>query len=74
MKKINKQHTFHFWSLLIDEYLEVTFEFWHDLNEFDQSQLYFRVTDINSGAEVPQKVKEEIDEYIFTEIYNLLND
>ena len=70
----NKQHTFHFWSLLIDEYLEVTFEYWHDLNEDDQSQLYFRVTDINSGAFVPQKVKEEIDEYIFTEIYNLLND
>lgn len=71
---INKQHTFHFWSLLIDEYLEVTFEYWHDLNEDDQAQLYFRVTDINSGAEVPNKVKEEIDEYINTEIYNLLND
>lgn len=70
----NKQHTFHFWSLLIDEYLEVTFEFWHDLNEFDQSQLYFRVVDINSGAEVPQKVKEEIHEYIFTELYNLIEE
>ena len=70
----NKQQTFSFWSLLIDEYLEVTFEYWHDLNEFDQSQLYFRVTDINSGAEVPQKVKEEIDEYIFTELYNLIEE
>lgn len=70
----NKQHTFHFWSLLIDEYLEVTFEYWHDMNEDDQPQLYFRVVDINSGAEVPQKVKEEIDEHINTEIYNLLND
>jgi hypothetical protein len=70
----NKQHTFHFWSLLIDEYLEVTFEYWKDLNEFDQSQLYFQVTEINSGAEVPNKVKEEIDEYINNEIYNLLND
>ena len=70
----NKQQTFSFWSLLIDEYLEVTFEFWHDLNEFDQPQLYFRVVDINSGAEVPQKVKEEIDEYIFTELYNLIEE
>lgn len=70
----NKQHTFSFWSLLIDEYLEVTFEYWHDLNEFDQPQLYFRVTDINSGAEVPKKVKEEIDEYIFTELYNLIEE
>ena len=70
----NKQQTFSFWSLLIDEYLEVTFEYWHDLNEFDQSQLYFRVVDINSGAEVPQKVKEEIDEYIFTELYNLIEE
>lgn len=70
----NKQHTFHFWSLLIDEYLEVTFEYWTDLNDFDQSQLYFQVTDINSGAFVPQKVKEEIDEHINNEIYNLLND
>lgn len=71
----NKQHTFHFWSLLIDEYLEVTFEFWHDLNEFDQSQLFFQVTDIHSnGYHVPQKVKDEIYEYINTEIYNLLND
>ena len=71
---INKQQTFHFWSLLIDEYLEVTFEFWHDLNEDDLPQLYFQVTDINSGAEVPQKVKEEIDEYIFTELYNLIEE
>ena len=71
---INKQQTFSFWSLLIDEYLDVTFEYWHDLNEFDQSQLYFRVVDINSGAEVPQKVKEEIDEYIFTELYNLIEE
>ena len=70
----NKQHTFSFWSLLIDEYLEVTFEFWHDLNEFDQPQLYFRVIDINGGAEVPNKVKEEIDEYIFTELYNLIEE
>ena len=70
----NKQQTFSFWSLLIDEYLEVTFEYWHDLNENDQSQLYFRVTDINSGAEVPNKVKEEIDEYIFTELYNLIEE
>lgn len=70
----NKQQTFSFWSLLIDEYLEVTFEFWRDLNEFDIPQLYYRVTDINSGAEVPQKVKEEIDEYIFTEIYNLIEE
>lgn len=74
MKKINKQQTFSFWSLLIDEYLEVTFEYWHDLNEFDQSQLYFRVTDINSGAFVPQKVKDEIDEHIKTEIYNLIEE
>ena len=70
----NKQQTFSFWSLLIDEYLEVTFEYWHDLNEFDQSQMYFRVTYINSGAEVPNKVKEEIDEYIFTELYNLIEE
>ena len=70
----NKQQTFSFWSLLIDKYLEVTFEYWHDLNEFDQSQLYFRVIDINSGAEVPKKVKEEIDEYIFTELYNLIEE
>ena len=70
----NKQQTFSFWSLLIDEYLEVTFEFWHDLNEFDQSQLYFRVVDINSGAEVPQKVKDEIDEHIKTELYNLIEE
>ena len=70
----NKQQTFSFWSLLIDKYLEVTFEYWHDLNEFDQSQLYFIVIDINSGAEVPKKVKEEIDEYIFTELYNLIEE
>ena len=70
----NKQQTFSFWSLLIDEYLEVTFEYWHDLNEFDQSQLYFRVVDINSGAEVPQKVKDEIDEHIKTELYNLIEE
>jgi len=70
----NKQQTFDFWSLLIDEYLEVTFEFWHDLNEDDQSQMYFRVTDINGGAEVPKKVKDEIDEYIFTELYNLIEE
>ena len=70
----NKQQTFSFWSLLIDEYLEVTFEFWHDLNEFDQPQLYFRVVDINSGAEVPQKVKDEIDEHIKTELYNLIEE
>lgn len=70
----NKQQTFNFWSLLIDEYLEVTFEYWHDLNEDDLPQLYFRVTDINSGAEVPKKVIEEIDEYIFTELYNLIEE
>lgn len=70
----NKQHTFHFCSLLIDKYLEVTFEYWKDLNEYDLPQLYFRVTDINSGAEVPKKVIEEIDEYIFTELYNLIEE
>lgn len=70
----NKQQTFNFWSLLIDEYLEVTFEFWKDLNEDDLPQLYYRVTDINSGAEVPKKVKDEIDEYIFTELYNLIEE
>jgi hypothetical protein len=70
----NKQQTFSFWSLLIDEYLEVTFDYWKDLNEFDLPQLYYRVTDINSGAEVPKKVKDEIDEYIFTEIYNLIEE
>lgn len=70
----NKKQTFHFWSLLIDEYLEVTFEYWHDVNENDQSQMYFRVTDINSGAEVPQKAKEEIDEHIKTELYNLIEE
>jgi hypothetical protein len=70
----NKQQTFSFWSLLIDEYLEVTFEYWTDINEFDLPQLYFRVTDINSGAEVPKKVKDEIEEYIFTELYNLIEE
>ena len=71
----NKQQTFSFWSLLIDEYLEVSFEYWHDLNEFDQSQLYFRVTDIHSnGLSVPKKVKDEIDEYIFTELFNLIEE
>lgn len=70
----NLRHTFHFWSLLIDEYLEVTFEYWRDLNEDDLPQLYFSVTDINSGAEVPKKVKDEIDEYIFIELYNLIEE
>lgn len=70
----NKQQTFHFWSLLIDEYLEVTFEYWKDLDDNDNSVYFFNVTDINSGVELPNKVKEEIDEYIDTELYNLLND
>lgn len=68
----NKQHTFHFWSLLIDEYLEVTFEYWWDLDRFDKPKIDFIVTEISK--DVPNEVKKEIDEHISFELSNLIED
>lgn len=70
----NKTLDINYFSDIIGDDLEVTFEYWVDLDEYDKPNTFFEVTDIRGNYEITPEVKDEINEYLSYNLQDIVYD
>jgi hypothetical protein len=70
----NKTLDINYFSDIIGDDLEVTFEYWLDLNDYDQSQYFYEIIDIRGNYEITPEVKDEIVDYLNYHLYDIIFD
>jgi hypothetical protein len=70
----NKTLDINYFSDIIGDDLEVTFEYWLDLNDHDQSQYFYEIIDIRGNYEITPEVKDEIVDYLNYNLHDIIYD